>query len=95
MYTFGFSWKIWKSATPIATAEEILAYLKEAADEQGIIDKIKFNTNVDTANFSSADNRQAPSLVLYPKTHHGTVMDPLMILVNRVETVRCQESLLA
>ena len=24
MYTFGFSWKIWKSAKPIATSEEIL-----------------------------------------------------------------------
>ena len=59
MYTFGFSWKIWESATPIATSAEILAYLKEAADEQGIIDKIKFNTNVETASFSSSDNRVA------------------------------------
>ena len=24
MYTFGFSWKIWKSAKPIATSDEIL-----------------------------------------------------------------------
>ena len=28
VYTFGFSWKIWKSTTPIATADEILAYLQ-------------------------------------------------------------------
>ena len=42
MYTFGFSWKIWESTQPIATAEEILAYLNEAAKEQGISDKIQF-----------------------------------------------------
>ena len=36
MYTFGFSWKIWESTQPIATAEEILAYLNEAAEEQGM-----------------------------------------------------------
>ena len=42
MYTFGFSWKIWKSAKPIAPAEDILAYLKEAAKEQGIIEKTTY-----------------------------------------------------
>ena len=57
MYTFGFSWKIWKSAKPIAPAKEIMIYLKEAAEEQGIINRIKFNTNVDWASFSSSDNR--------------------------------------
>jgi cation diffusion facilitator CzcD-associated flavoprotein CzcO len=57
MYTFGFSWKIWRSAKPIATAEEILAYLKEAAEEQGIGKKIMFNTNVESASWNSADNR--------------------------------------
>lgn len=57
MYTFGFSWKIWKSAKPIATSEEILKYLKDAAEEQGITSKIQFNTNMDTAAFTSSDNR--------------------------------------
>ena len=56
MYTFGFSWKIWKSPKPIAPANEILAYLNEAAEEQGIIDKIKFNTDVESANWTSSDN---------------------------------------
>lgn len=56
MHTFGFSWKIWKSAQPIATAEEIMAYLKEAAEEQGIMEKIKFNCNIETAEWSSSDN---------------------------------------
>ena len=57
MYTFGFSWKIWKSAKPIAPADDILAYLKEAAEEQGIMDKIRFNTDIEKADWTSSDNR--------------------------------------
>merc|ERR1711970_1152361 len=56
MYTFGFSWKIWKSATPIASAEAIMDYLKEAAEEQGIMEKILFNTNIESAAWVSDDN---------------------------------------
>ena len=57
MYTFGFSWKLWKSAQPIAPGEDILAYLTEAANEQGIMEKIRFNTDVRKAVWSSLDNR--------------------------------------
>ena len=56
MYTFGFSWKIWKSAKPIAPAEDILAYLKEAAQEQGILENIIFNTDISSAEWDSNDN---------------------------------------
>ena len=52
-----FSWKIWRSSTPIATAEEILAYLKEAATEQGLMEKMRFGCNVSTAEWSSETNR--------------------------------------
>ena len=57
MYTFGFSWKIWKSARPIASGKEILDYLKEAAKEQGIIKNIHFNTDIQSADWKSSDNR--------------------------------------
>jgi len=57
MYTFGFSWKIWKSAKPIAPAEDILEYLKEAAEEQGIVKNIHFNTDIQSADWKSSDNR--------------------------------------
>ena len=57
MYTFGFSWKVWRSSTPIATGDEIIAYLKEAAEEQGITEKIRLNTNIERADWSSGDNR--------------------------------------
>ena len=33
MYTFGFHWKPWESAEPIAKGEAILTYLREAAEE--------------------------------------------------------------
>ena len=51
MYTFGFSWKIWESPKAIAPAEDILEYLNAAAKEQGIVDKIRFNTDLKEKSF--------------------------------------------
>ena len=65
MYTFGFSWKIWRTATPIAEGKDILDYLKEAVYEQNIIQNIKFNTDVKTLVWSSDDKRW------YLKTTNG------------------------
>ena len=56
MYTFGFSWKIWKSAKPIAPAKDILEYLNEAAEEQGILKHVNFHTDVASATWESSDN---------------------------------------
>ena len=53
MYTFGFSWKIWNSAKTMAQGEDILDYLKEAAKEQKIMEKIKFDTDVKRLEWSS------------------------------------------
>ena len=52
LYTFGFSWKPW-TGVPIATADEILAYLNEAIDEQDIRRHIRFNQKVIRAAWSS------------------------------------------
>jgi len=57
MFTFGFSWKVWKSPKAIAPGEDILAYLTEAAKEHGIIDHIRFNTDIKTADWKSSDNQ--------------------------------------
>jgi cation diffusion facilitator CzcD-associated flavoprotein CzcO len=54
LYTFGYSWKPWCSA-PIATAEEILAYLGEVIDEQDIRRHIRFQHQVRRAEWSSGD----------------------------------------
>ena len=62
MYTFGFSWKIWNSPKPIAPANEILDYLNEAAEEQGIIDHIKFNIEAIRADWKTSAYPGPPAL---------------------------------
>ena len=56
MFIYGYSWKIWKSSQPIAPAKDILAYLKEAAEEEGIMKHINFNNDVQSADWTSSDN---------------------------------------
>ena len=57
MYTYSYSWKVWKAPKMIADGKEILDYLKEAADEEGITDKIIFDAKVKKADWSSMDNK--------------------------------------
>jgi cation diffusion facilitator CzcD-associated flavoprotein CzcO len=56
LFTFGYSWKPWRGK-PIATADKILTYLDEVLDEQDIRRHIRFNQHVQTAKWSSADQR--------------------------------------
>ncbi|MFL2610208.1 MAG: flavin-containing monooxygenase [Flavobacteriaceae bacterium] len=46
MYTFGFSFKTWDNPKSFADAPSILSYLKEAAEEYNVLEKIKFQTQV-------------------------------------------------
>ena len=55
MYTFGFGFKPWGAAKPIAPGGDIKNYLAEAADEYGVTGKIRFNTEVASADWVSAD----------------------------------------
>ncbi len=55
LYTFGYRFKPWTSA-PIATAEEILKYMGEVIDENGIDEHIRYHHRISTASWSSADN---------------------------------------
>jgi monooxygenase len=57
MYTLGFRFKPWKSSKSIAEGRDILAYIKEAAAENGIDDKIRYDHRVTAADWSDADNR--------------------------------------
>ena len=64
MYTFGFYWKPWESVEPIASKEEIQTYLREAAEEHGLLEKIKFKGDkvsfaepVDPAKFLPKDSK--------------------------------------
>src|SRR6185295_8147496 len=57
MFTLGFRFKPWTSAKSIADGREILAYIKEAAAENGIEKNIRYRQEVTAAEWSDADNR--------------------------------------
>ena len=53
MYTFGFSFKTWDNPKSFADAPSILSYLKEAAEEYNVKEKIKFQTQVLEVSFNT------------------------------------------
>jgi cation diffusion facilitator CzcD-associated flavoprotein CzcO len=55
MHTFGYNFKPWKNPNAIADGPTILAYLREAAEEYGIIPRIRFKHLVRSLTWSSAD----------------------------------------
>ncbi len=56
LYTFGYGFKPW-TGTPIATAAEILKYLGEVIDENGLARHIRYRHRIDSASWSSHDKR--------------------------------------
>ncbi len=56
LYTFGFGWKPW-TGVPIATAGEILDYLGEAIEEQGLGGHLRFNHHLERADWSTTEQR--------------------------------------
>jgi monooxygenase len=57
MYTLGFRFKPYLSEQAIAEGPSILNYLKEAAEENGIDEHIRYGQKVVAADWSDADNR--------------------------------------
>lgn len=57
MFTLGFSWKPWTGKKAIADGADILDYLREAADENGITERIRFGHKVVRANYVSDEGR--------------------------------------
>ena len=55
LHTFGYSFKPWVGP-PIATAEEILAYMGEVIEENGIDPHIRYRHKITNADWSYADN---------------------------------------
>jgi len=55
LYTFGYRFKPWVGP-PIATAEEILAYMGEVIDENGLAGHIRYKHRIDSASWSSETN---------------------------------------
>jgi len=62
LFTFGYAFKPWKGA-PIATAAEILRYLGEVIDENGLARRIRYRHRVERASWSSDDGRWAVEAV--------------------------------
>ena len=57
LHTFGYEFKPWRHEDAIASADKILAYLRETVAENGIDAKIRFHHKVLGAAWSSADAR--------------------------------------
>jgi cation diffusion facilitator CzcD-associated flavoprotein CzcO len=55
LYTFGYRFKPW-TGTPIATAEEILAYMGEVIEENHLAQHIRYGHKITNASWSSQDN---------------------------------------
>ena len=55
LYTFGYRFKPWTSA-PIASADEILKYMGEVIEENGIDQHIRYGHTITAAHYSRADN---------------------------------------
>ena len=56
LYTFGYRFKPWVGA-PIASAEEILKYMGEVIDENGIDQHIRYGHQITSATWSTADRK--------------------------------------
>lgn len=55
LHTFSYEFKPWTSSNAIASAEEIMAYLRETADQYGVTDKIHFRHRVVGADWNSSE----------------------------------------
>lgn len=53
MFTFGYKFKPWEKNNPIAEGEDILNYLKDAAQEYNVLEHIRYQHKVTKANWNS------------------------------------------
>lgn len=56
LHTFGYGFKPW-TGKPIATAQEILHYLGEVIEENGLDEHIRYRHRIETASWSTEDQR--------------------------------------
>ena len=54
LFTFAYDFKPWKSRKAIASGDEILAYIREAAAEHGVLDHIRYPRKVVAADWDGA-----------------------------------------
>jgi len=68
LYTFGYRFKPWVGA-PIASAEEILRYMREVIDENDLERHVRYGHRIISARWSSADRRWTVEAV-----HQGEIL---------------------
>ncbi|MER6678528.1 NAD(P)/FAD-dependent oxidoreductase [Streptomyces sp. NPDC000983] len=57
LYTFGYGFKPWRDQETIADASRILDYLRETAEENGLLERVRFGHRVVRAEWSTATAR--------------------------------------
>jgi cation diffusion facilitator CzcD-associated flavoprotein CzcO len=57
MFTLGYSFKPWRQAKAIADGDSIRSYIREAAEEHDVLPRIRFNSRVTAASWSSQEAR--------------------------------------
>ena len=57
MHTLGFRFKPWTDTTALADGPSILSYLRETAEESGVVDRIRYHHRVVAAEWSTPDSR--------------------------------------
>lgn len=57
MYTLGYNFKPWVKKHGIAAGDDIKSYIQQAADEHHIFSKVRFNHQVDSANWCNKTNK--------------------------------------
>jgi len=57
MFTLGYSFRPWTETKSIAPGDAILRYVRDTASEHGLVPRIRFNTRVKRASWSSKQGR--------------------------------------
>lgn len=57
LHTFGFVWRPWSKKNSIADGESIRKYIRDSAEENGIDKQIRFHHKLQSADWSSEDQR--------------------------------------
>ena len=76
MYTLGFPFRPWHSSQAIVAGGEIRQYVEDTARQFGIFDRIRFNTRVTAASWSSAARRWTV------ETNHGAFTCSFLYLAS-------------
>ena len=71
MFTLGYAFKPWEEAKAIADGESIRRYIREAAAEHGVAERISFNSRVLRAEWSSDPGRWTVEIERTDGAHDG------------------------